>query len=161
MASLLGQQQTGIILNGGSLSEACSSGPPRHEVAGVPSPPLAGTLDPAAYAHLLPGIPAEELRAMTIPVSTKVGPGPLVLVHDQRWSANQSAQATMLSVSLTTGFGAEVYGPSLVLFAEPGRDLTMHYFNKLDNLIRNNILGVFEWARSHRAGLASLPADVG
>ena len=32
-------------------------------------------------------------------------------------------QATMLTVSLDTGFGMEVFGPALVLFAEPGRDL--------------------------------------
>ncbi|PRW60612.1 hypothetical protein C2E21_0768 [Chlorella sorokiniana] len=141
--------QRGMFLHSGSLM-AQRDGPPRYEVQLPSQPAPAAQPDPTAYASLLPSVPAAELRATVVPVSTKleVGekPAPLLLIHDRRrgdpWQQNQ--QATMLTISLANGFGMEVFGPALVLFAEPGRDLSGSYYDTLDDLIQNEVLGKFE-----------------
>ncbi|PRW60789.1 hypothetical protein C2E21_0773 isoform B [Chlorella sorokiniana] len=62
-------------------------------------------------------VPPAELRATLVPVSTKlvVGEKPalLLLIHDQRRGdpSQQNQQAIMLTISLATGLGMEVYRP--------------------------------------------------
>lgn len=101
--------QRGMFLHGGSLM-AARSGPPRFEVD-LPSPPAPPALiDPAAYAALLPGVPASELAATVVPVSAKLQAGgkaaPLLLIHDRRrgdlLQQNQQVRADLVRCAFAT-----------------------------------------------------------
>lgn len=84
-----------------------------------------------------------------VPISTKLGPGPLVIGHDRRLRyqqppcVNQNSQATILTASLETGFGDEICGAALVFYAQPGRNFSMDEFNKMDDFIRCVVLKTF------------------
>lgn len=100
--------QRGMFLHGGSLM-AARSGPPRFEDLPSPPPPPA-QIDPAAYAALLPGVPASELAATVVPVSAKLQAGgkaaPLLLIHDWRrgdlLQQNQQVRADLVRCAFAT-----------------------------------------------------------
>lgn len=78
------------------------------------------------FRHLLLGCSASDLRVGISPITQCMPPDDLVLIiYDARtpftnpeipYDTN-SAPATRLTASLTTGFGREVWGKSLVLYA--------------------------------------------
>jgi len=104
--------QTGILLLQNDIS------PLRLELP-VPRPPPPPALpDPLAYAHLLPTMPADRLRAWVAPATPKLGL-PIIIVADPQHKAqlqlsgelgshDLNGQAVFLSVSLRTGFGEQV-----------------------------------------------------
>ena len=111
------ETQTGILLLQNDVP--C---PPRIELP-VPRPPLPPALpNPRDYAHLLPTMPADRLRAWVAPATAKLGI-PLIVIADPRTrfqlqasgelgSHELNGQAVFLTVDLQTGFGKQVSWPA-------------------------------------------------